>query len=70
MKYTVKYTHVIERKITCEVEADNEHDALDKARECDVIDSDEEFAPEDGIEMKDFRIVANNEDDQEDWPEE
>ena len=55
--FVVKFTHVIERHITCEVEAETAGQAIEKARECDWIDSDEEFAPDEGIETKNYRVL-------------
>lgn len=57
MKYTIKLTQVIERKITCEIESDSRVKALDKAKKSDWDDSDEEYVAEDLIEIKDVRIV-------------
>lgn len=52
-KYEVTYTHVIERTITSLVEADSEEEAIEKAVDGEVLSSDEDLAPEQGIEIKD-----------------
>ncbi len=57
MKFEVSFTHVIERRVTCEVEASSEEEAIKKAHDGDYDISDEEFAPEDGIEVKDFKAI-------------
>lgn len=56
-KYTVSFTHVINRYVTCEVLADSEKEAIEKAKECDWEDCDEDMCPEDGIETLDYKIV-------------
>jgi hypothetical protein len=53
MKYEVTYVHVIERTITALVEAHSEDEAIEKAQHGDVLNSDEDEAPEEGIEIKD-----------------
>lgn len=57
MKWEMKYTHVIERKITCIVEADSEEEAIQKGYDGDYLESDEDDCPEDGIEIKDKRAT-------------
>jgi hypothetical protein len=56
-KYEVQFTHVIHRTITAEVEADDEKQALVKARDWDFELSDEDCAPEDGMETMDHRVI-------------
>ena len=56
-KYEVTYTHVIEREITALVEANSEEEAIEKCQNGDFIQDDEEFAPEQGIETKNYRAV-------------
>lgn len=52
-KWEVTYKHVVELDITSIVEADSEEEAIDKAVEGDHITSDEDDAPQQGIEIKD-----------------
>lgn len=54
MKYTVTYTHVINRRESCTVEANSEEEALEKAADGDTLDEKELY--ENGIEIKDYRI--------------
>lgn len=54
-KFEVTFTHVIERYVTCEVFADSKEEAIEKAKICDWEENDEETAPEDGIETKDYK---------------
>jgi hypothetical protein len=56
-KYEVTYRHIIERSVTSIVEADSEEEAIQKAVDGDCLYSDEDDAPEQGIEIKDE--VAN-----------
>ena len=56
MIYEVEFTHVIERKVVCSVEAENEEQAIELAKsDVNWIDSDEDCAPEEGIETKDYK---------------
>ena len=54
MKYTVTYTHVVNRRESCTVEADSEEEALSKAADGDTLDEEELY--EHGIEIKDYKI--------------
>lgn len=60
--YEVKFTHVIERDVTAWVKASSEEEAIKKAEQCDWMDSNEEDAPEEGIETKDYRAEVADED--------
>ena len=68
--YQVTYTHVIERKVTELVRANNEEEAIKKSQDGDYLDSDEDCCPEDGIEIKDYEAVEADNDTQEAWPSE
>lgn len=57
-KYTVSFTHHIERNVTCEVLANTEEEAIEKARNCDWEDSDEDIAPETGILTDNYKIIS------------
>lgn len=59
--YTVEYVSIIERKVQCAVEAESEEEAIQKAKDGDIIDDDEDSAPEDCIEVRDHRIVEEEE---------
>jgi hypothetical protein len=61
MRYIVSYDHVVERHITCVVEATSEEEAEQKAYEGDTIDTDEDNAPEDGIEIKNVEVELEDE---------
>lgn len=50
-KYEVTYRHLIERSVTAIVEAESEEEAIQKAIDGDYIVSDEDDAPEQGIEI-------------------
>lgn len=52
MKWEVTYVHVIERTVVSIVEAMDEDEAILKAVDGDVIESDEDCANERGIEIK------------------
>jgi hypothetical protein len=54
-RYEVTFTHVIERYVTCEVVADNEEEAISKAQEGEWEDTDEEYAPEQGIDTENYK---------------
>jgi hypothetical protein len=56
-KYEVTYTHVIEREITAWVLASSEEEAIEKCQNGDFIEDDEEFAPEQGIETKNYKAT-------------
>jgi hypothetical protein len=49
MKYEVKYEVIIKRTITSIVEAENKKEAILKAKDGDVIGSDEDNCPEEII---------------------
>lgn len=57
-KYEVSFTHLIERYVTCVVEADSEEEAIAKAKDGEYIDSDEELCPEQGIETSNYEIAG------------
>jgi len=61
-RYEVKYTHVVERKVTALVEADSPTEAIEKAQAGDTIADDEQDCPEDGIETKDYEATEVEED--------
>lgn len=48
-RYEVQFIHTLEQEITCVVEADSEEQAIEKAKKGEWIDSDEEFAPMEGV---------------------
>lgn len=54
--YEVKYTCVVEREVTCQVKAEGWADAVKKVTDGDYDFSDEDMAPEDIIELKDFEV--------------
>lgn len=56
-KYEVTYRHIIERSVTSIVEADSEKEAIKKAIDGDYIVSDEDDAPEQGVEITDERAT-------------
>lgn len=56
-KFEVEFVHVIERTVTCSVFADSEGEAIQKAKDGEWDDSDEDDCPENGIETKDYKIV-------------
>ena len=56
-KYYVQYTHLLERTVTCTVEAESGEEALQKAKDGNELDSDEDMAPEQGLETKDYMII-------------
>lgn len=58
MKYVVKYIHLLEREVHCVVVADSEEEAIQKAQDGDVIESDENEAPEQGIETSEYEVVS------------
>ena len=59
MKYEVQFKHLIERIVTCSVEADNEVEAIELARDTENwIDSNEDMAPEQGLETTDYEVVG------------
>jgi hypothetical protein len=60
MIYEVSFTHIIERRVTAIVEANSKEEAIKKAKDCDWIDSDEDMAPEEGIETKDYEVYEYN----------
>lgn len=52
--WEVRYTHVVERQVSELVLAGSAKDAIDKCRNGDVLESDEDNCPENGIETKDY----------------
>ena len=61
-KYEVVYKHLIERTVTCIVEAETEDEAEQKARDGEYEDSDEDCAPEQGLEITIESVEEVNED--------
>lgn len=51
-KYEVVFTHTIKREVTCIVEADSRDEAKRKARAGEYHESNEDDAPEEGIEIE------------------
>lgn len=59
--WDVKFKHIIEREVTCVVEATSKEEAIQKAKSGDWVDNDEDCAPEDGIETKDYKCLGESE---------
>jgi hypothetical protein len=59
MIYTVKLTEVLERRITCTVEAEDEQEARQKAYDCEWIDSDEDMVEDQIMEVKNIRVMRD-----------
>jgi hypothetical protein len=57
MKYFVKFTHVVEREVVCEVNAESESEAIKKAKDGNYESDDEEFCVENSIETKNYKII-------------
>lgn len=56
--FSVQYVHVIERTVVATVTASTEGEAIQKVRDGEYDDDDSEFAPEEGIITKDYKIVG------------
>ncbi len=56
-KYEVVYVHVVERTITEVILASSPEEAIEKSRMGDWLESDEDLAPEQGIETKDYEVT-------------
>lgn len=56
MIYEFSFTHVVHRQICGTVEANNEGEALEKARGSDWIESNEDDAPEEGFDCIDWQV--------------
>ena len=60
-RYTVTYTDIIERYITCTVLADSEEEAIENVKNGIFEDDDSDVAPEDCIESKDHNVINEEE---------
>lgn len=57
-KYEVQFIHVLERTVTAVVEADSEADAIEKAKQGEIIEDDDLEAPEEGLETRDYKVLG------------
>lgn len=57
-KYEIEFKHLVERTVTCIVEANDEEEALTKAKDGDFEETDEDLCPEQGIETTDYVILG------------
>lgn len=58
--YDVTVDYIVKREITMVIEALSEEEALEKAKEWDCIDSDEDWAPEEGIETENWKVLGES----------
>ena len=56
-RYEISYKHIVQRRVTVLVEAENDEGALKEARDGNVSADDEVDCEEDSLELTDFRIV-------------
>ena len=57
-KYEIEFKHLLERTVTCFVEADSEEEAIEKAQDGEYEDYDEDSSSEQGIETGDYTVVG------------
>ena len=68
--YQVTYKHHVILDITELVRANSPEEAIQKSRDGDFLDSDEDDCPQEGLEITDYEAVEADDDTQEAWPDE
>jgi hypothetical protein len=59
MIFNVRYKETLEKFVVAIVEADSEQEAIEKAKEGDVIDTDENESYAEVIDINNYEIVKN-----------